>query len=145
MQVGTGLQSINNDGNASSWALFSLFARINYSFNNKYLLEAVVRRDGSSRFSEANRYGTFPALSAAWAFSEENFMSGTDNWLDLAKIRVGWGVSGNDRIGNYNSYTTYGTHVTEATYDIEGANTSSHKGFRPAALGNEEVTWETRN
>lgn len=143
MELNSGEANIQNSGYGSEWSMFSIFGRLNYDIMGKYFIEGTVRRDGSSRFSEANRYGTFPALSAAWAFSEENFMSGTDNWLDLAKIRVGWGVSGNDRIGNYNSYTTYGTHVTEATYDIEGANTSSHKGFRPAALGNEDVTWET--
>lgn len=143
MELNSGEANIQNSGYGSDWSMFSIFGRINYDVMNKYFLEATVRRDGSSRFSEANRYGTFPALSAAWAFSEENFMSGTDNWLNLAKLRVGWGVSGNDRIGNYNSYSTYGMHVIESSYDLAGSNTSMISGFRPAALGNEEVTWET--
>ncbi len=109
----------------------------------KYFLEGTVRRDGSSRFSSANRYGTFPAASVAWAMSQENFMAGTKSWLDLMKLRFGWGVSGNDRIGNYNSYSTYSTHVIQASYDLGGTNTSAEKGFRPASLGNEDVTWET--
>jgi TonB-linked SusC/RagA family outer membrane protein len=143
MQLDTGESNFQNSGTGSEWSLFSVFGRVNYDVMGKYFLEGTVRRDGSSRFSEANRYGTFPAASAAWAISQENFMAGSKNWLDMLKLRVGWGVSGNDRIGNYNSYSTYSTHVTQAAYDLSGSNTSSVKGFRPATLGNENVTWET--
>lgn len=110
---------------------------------NKYILEATIRRDGSSRFGKNNRYGTFPAGSAAWIISEESFLSGTKNWLDYLKLRVGMGVSGNDRIGNYNIYSTYGPHITYASYDIHGTNTSVATGFMPVELGNPVVSWET--
>jgi len=143
MQLDSGESNKENSGTGSEWSLFSVFGRINYDLMGKYFIEGTVRRDGSSRFSETNRFGTFPAASAAWAISEESFMAETDNWLDLLKIRVGWGVSGNDRIGNYNSYSTYGTHTYKASYSIDGSNTSAYAGFRPATLGNEDVTWET--
>jgi TonB-linked SusC/RagA family outer membrane protein len=143
MELNSGETNIQNSGYGSEWSLFSVFGRVNYDIMGKYYLEATVRRDGSSRFSEANRYGTFPAASAAWAISEENFMDNSQNWLDLLKVRAGWGISGNDRIGNYNSYSTYGTHVIQASYDLGGTNTSAVSGYRPATLGNDEVTWET--
>jgi TonB-linked SusC/RagA family outer membrane protein len=143
MELNSGEANSQNSGFGREWSMFSVFGRVNYDIMGRYFLEATVRRDGSSRFSEANRYGTFPAFSGAWAFSEESFMSETDNWLDLAKLRVGWGVSGNDRMDNYNSYSTYGMHVLESSYDLGGTNTSMISGFRPATLGNEEVSWET--
>ncbi|MCF6358543.1 MAG: SusC/RagA family TonB-linked outer membrane protein, partial [Draconibacterium sp.] len=143
MQLNSGESNKENSGSGSEWSLFSIFGRVNYDLSGKYFLEATVRRDGSSRFSSVNRYGTFPAASAAWAISEESFMSNTDNWLDLLKVRLGWGVAGNDRIGNYNSYSTYGTDTYKASYALDGSNTSAVSGFRPATLGNEDVTWET--
>ena len=88
MQLSTGLQSINNDGNSSSWALFSLFGRVNYNYAEKYMLEAVVRRDGSSRFGTSNAYGVFPAFSVAWRISNESFMASTSSWLDDLKISL---------------------------------------------------------
>ena len=143
MQLDTGESNKENSGNASEWSLFSVFGRINYDYLGRYYLEVTARRDGSSRFSEENKYATFPAVSAAWAVSEESFMQGSSNWLDLLKLRVGWGMSGNDRIGNYNSYSTYGTDQYKASYAIDGSNTSAVAGFRPATLGSEDVTWET--
>ena len=143
MQLDTGESNFQNSGNGRAWSLFSVFGRVNYDIMGKYFLEGTIRRDGSSRFSEDNRYGTFPAASAAWAIAQESFMAGTKNWLDMLKLRVGWGVSGNDRIGNYNSYSTYSTHATQSAYDFGGTNTGSTIGFRPGTLGNEDVTWET--
>ena len=145
MQLNAGETNIQNSGNASEWSLFSQFGRINYDLMGRYYLEATVRRDGSSRFSEANQYGIFPAISAGWAMTEESFMEGTSNWLDVLKLRAGYGVSGNDQMANYNPYTTYRTHPQEAAYDFAGANTKAIAGFIPGNLGNEEVTWETTN
>jgi TonB-linked SusC/RagA family outer membrane protein len=108
----------------------------------KYYLEASVRRDGSSRFSEDNRYGVFPAASVGWLMAEENFMDGTSNWLDMLKLRLGYGELGNDRIGNYNSYTTFASNKYTAAYALTGSNTTAVTGFQPAALGNTNVTWE---
>ncbi len=142
MQLNSGEINKDNSGNAEEWSLFSVFGRVNYDLMNKYFLEATVRRDGSSRFSKANRFGTFPAASAAWAISEENFMAGTKNWLDFLKLRAGWGKSGNDQIGLYNSYTTFEANKYTASYAIDGSNTSAITGFRPSRLGNTDVSWE---
>ena len=77
------------------FALFGLFGRVDYAYNNKYLLTGIIRRDGVSRFSENNRYGVFPSISAGWRISEEAFMEKTKDWLDELKLRFGIGVSSN--------------------------------------------------
>jgi TonB-dependent starch-binding outer membrane protein SusC len=123
MQLNSGEANRDNNGTASEWALFSQFGRVNYDLYGKYFLEATVRRDGSSRFASAVRYGVFPAFSAAWAVSQENFMAGTSNWLDLLKIRLGYGQSGNDQMGNYNSYTTFRGDAYRSSYALTGSNT----------------------
>lgn len=143
MQINSGESNRDNYGTGSSWSLFSVFGRVNYDLMGKYFMEATVRRDGSSRFSAANRYATFPAASAAWAISQEDFMAGAANWLDLLKLRVGWGLSGNDKIGNYNSYSTYTSDARSSAYALDGSNTAAMSGFMPSTLGNEDVTWES--
>ncbi len=144
MQLATGLQSINNDGNMNSWSLFSMFGRLNYNYQDKYMLEAVVRRDGSSRFGKTNAYGIFPAFSAAWRISKESFMASTSSWLDDLKIRAGYGTTGNDRIGNYNSYTNFAINYNDSFYPINGANaTTGATGFYQSTFGNPNVKWET--
>lgn len=143
MQLDVGEINRDNSGSGSEWALFSIFGRVNYQFMNRYLVEATFRRDGSSRFGPENRYGNFPALSVAWTLSEESFMAGTNSWLNFLKLRAGWGLSGNDRIGDYNSYSTYASNSYTASYALDGSNTAAITGFQPATVGNETVTWET--
>ena len=143
MQLSAGEINQSNSGSGSEWSLFSIFGRVNYDLMGRYLFEATVRRDGSSRFGAVNRYATFPAASFAWALSQEDFMAGTRGWLDFAKLRFGWGISGNDRIGNYNTFSTYGTNIHHSAYAIDGSNTSSQVGFQPSSVGNPGVTWET--
>ena len=143
MWLNSGEINKDNYGSGSSWSLFSLFGRMNYDFMGKYLVEATIRRDGSSRFGTNTRYGIFPAFSLGWTLSEENFMSGTTGWLNFLKMRAGWGMSGNDRIGNYNSYTTFASNKYTAGYALDGSNTAAATGFQPSALGNPDVTWET--
>jgi TonB-dependent starch-binding outer membrane protein SusC len=143
MQLSAGEVNMTNAGSGSEWSLFSIFGRVNYDLMGRYLFEATVRRDGSSRFGPENRYATFPAASVAWAVSQEDFMAGTRGWLDFLKLRLGWGISGNDRIGNYNIFTTYGTNPSLSAYDLGGTNTSRIQGFQPAVTGNPNVTWET--
>ena len=143
MQLSAGEFNQTNSGSYTEWSLFSIFGRANYDFRGKYLFEATIRRDGSSRFGPENRYANFPAASFAWAISQEDFMEGTRNWLDFLKLRLGWGISGNDRIGNYVPYSTYATHLTLSSYPIDGSNTSVVTGFRQSVMGNPSVTWET--
>lgn len=143
MQLSAGEGEQRSAGSGSAWSLFSLFGRVNYNLNRKYIAEATLRRDGSSRFGHSNRFAFFPAGSLAWVVSEEGFMSGTRDWLDFFKLRLGAGISGNDRIGDYNIYSTFGTDITHASYDLTGSNTSVISGFMPVELGNPNVGWET--
>lgn len=143
MQLNSGEINKDNSGSGSEWSLFSYFGRVNYEFMGKYLVEATFRRDGSSRFGPQHRYGNFPAVSAGWTMSEESFLAGTRGWLDFLKIRAGWGLSGNDRIGEYNSFSSYATDKYMAAYALDGSNTSAISGFMPSTLGNPNVGWET--
>ncbi len=143
MQLGSGELNKVNDGNGSAWSLFSQFGRANYDLKGKYFLEATARRDGSSRFGANNRYGIFPAASAAWEISKEGFMAGSKSWLDMLKLRVGWGKSGNDRIGEYNMFSTFGTNGYTAAYNLNGTTGSAVAGFEPSTKGNLNVSWET--
>ena len=104
ISLDTGLRGIGNDDDKNSYSLFSIFGRANYTFADKYMVEAVLRRDGSSRFG-TEKYGVFPAFSLGWRVSEENFMVSTKSWMNELKLRAGWGAVGNDQMGNYNSYT----------------------------------------
>lgn len=145
IQLDTGVDGQANSGNIKEWSLFSVFGRINYSYDNKYLFEGVIRRDGSSRFGGDNKYGTFPAFSLGWRISNENFMASTRSWLDMLKIRGGYGVTGNDQVGSdYNSYTQYGFDLAQSFYPMSGDNGSQGTtGFYQKTFGNNDVKWET--
>ena len=100
-QIDAGSASTATDnGNANQTRSGSYFGRLNYVYDNKYLFEANLRRDGSSRFGPANRWGLFPSFSAGWRLSEEKFIKEIP-WIDNLKLRASWGILGNDRIGNY--------------------------------------------
>jgi len=121
-------------GTGYEWALQSYFGRINYDYKGKYLLEANIRRDGSSRFSKNNRWGTFPSFSGGWRISEENFMKNIQ-WLSNLKITGSWGKLGNQLIGNYPyiSSIVFGTNVV----DHELVNSASQTDY-----SNSSITWE---
>lgn len=142
MVLNSGTSNLQNAGDAYEWALFSIFGKVNYSFDERYLLEATVRRDGSSRFGQNNRYGVFPAFSAGWRLSREQFLKGF-SWLDDLKLRAGWGQTGNQEIGNYNGFDTYRTSLSNSSYDINGTNGSVVSGFDTQAIGNPDAKWET--
>jgi len=144
MNLNTGLRSINNSGGGTSmYSLFSIFGRLNYTFADKYMIEAVIRRDGSSRFG-TQKYGIFPAFSAGWRISEEDFMASTKTWLNELKVRAGYGTVGNDRMGNYNSYSQYAIAFNTAFYPMNGSNTATgNTGFAQTTFGNTDVKWET--
>ncbi len=88
-------------GNGSEWAIRSYFGRLNYDYKSKYFVEANVRYDGSSRIAKENRWGVFPAVSAGWRLSEENFIKNKFEWIDNMKLRASLGTLGNQEIGNY--------------------------------------------
>ncbi|GAA4328914.1 TonB-dependent receptor [Flaviaesturariibacter amylovorans] len=105
-----GVLNPNVSGGATEEAVQSFFGRINYILNNKYLFEFNVRRDGSSKFGESNRYGTFPSASAGWKISEEPFLNKV-GWISDLKVRASWGITGNDNIGNYIFDQTYNAGI----------------------------------
>ena len=140
LNSGQGQQT--NNGFGTRWSLFSVFARVDYSLQDKYLFSASFRRDGSSRFSSNNRYGTFPAFSVGYRISEEDFFPDNPILNDL-KLRVSWGQSGNQEIGDFASFTTFATRTNNTNYDINGTNNSVVPGFALDQLGNPDVRWET--
>ncbi len=129
---GTLLPSIG--GTANEWSLFSLMGRVNYSFKDKYLATVTVRRDGSSRFGKNNRYGTFPSASVAWRLSEENFFKDIKELNDL-KVRVGYGVTGNQNIGNY----AFSSSLQTVQYTFNGQPVTA---IVPLMLPNPNIRWE---
>ena len=121
--------------------LISFFGRVNYAFDNKYLFTGTVRRDGSSRFGDNHKWGIFPSASAAWRISEEGFMEGTHSWLNNLKLRVGYGVTGNqDGIGEYKSLALMGTGGG-AYYDQ--VSNSWKQSYGPSQNPNPDLKWET--
>lgn len=119
-------------------SLNSYFGRIFYSFDNRYMLTANIRWDGSSRFADGNRWGCFPSISAGWNFSEEAFMKNFD-WLSQSKLRIGWGEIGNQTISDGAYLNTFGN----GSYYIFGnPYTTSLYGGR-AQVGNPDLKWET--
>ena len=117
--------------------LLSFFARGNYNYDNRYLLTATIRADGSTVFSQKNKWGYFPSFSAAWRVSEEAFMKDI-KWLSNFKVRFGWGTVGNDRISNYLSLDLY-----EASKYGVGNNTVTV--LTPKQLKNANLKWEGSN
>jgi TonB-dependent starch-binding outer membrane protein SusC len=138
---GTGVQT--NNGGGSNWALASEFAKLNYSMSDKYLLEGTIRRDRSSRFAPQFRTAIFPAFSAGWVFTNEAFAEGLSSIINLGKLRVGWGKTGNQEIGNYNSLTIFALNPATSFYDINGTRTSAIPGYELTQFGNARAKWET--
>lgn len=140
-------------GSGEGYSLVSFFAKVNYTFADRYLFSATVRHDGSSRFGRNNRFATFPSFSFGWRISEENFMRNA-RWLDDMKIRASWGQTGNQEISNIARYTIYvpnygvnesGGQSYGTSYDIEGTNGGSilQSGFKRNQIGNDDIRWET--
>ena len=115
-------------------SLVSFFARGNYNYNNRYLLTATVRADGSTVFAKKNKWGYFPSFSAAWRISEEKFMQNID-FLSNFKVRLGWGTVGNDRISNFLSLDLYSANKY-------GIGNTVNTVLSPKQLRNENLKWE---
>ena len=150
MYLDVGEQNVRNGGLAYDNSLNSYFGRLNYDYNNRYLLTGIIRRDGSSRFGASNRYAVFPSLSAGWVVSEESFMIPV-SWISNLKIRYGWGKTGNQAIDNYASYEQYQAHYGDndspvnngTAYDIYGQDEGNlPSGYRRLQLGNPDLKWE---
>jgi len=127
-----------NDGNASDNALQSVFGRLNYSFDQKYLLEGNFRYDGSSRFAPELRWNTFLSGSAGWIFSEENFFAPLKGFIEFGKIRASYGNQGNDKVGSDYAYQAAITSVN--TMPIGNEITV---GYRQTGIPNQLLTWES--
>ncbi|MGV3706255.1 MAG: SusC/RagA family TonB-linked outer membrane protein [Arcticibacter sp.] len=125
-------------GGANGWSMMSGYARLNYTFSDKYLLEVNGRYDGSSRFTSNNRWGFFPSVSSGWVISKESFMEPTRSYLDMLKVRVSYGLLGNQNIGNYPYTATinpgYGYYL--------GDNKELVPGVAQTALSNSNISWE---
>lgn len=119
-------QELTNSGDWDQWAMVSLFAKANYTYDSRYLLEATVRRDGSSRFGKGNKYGVFPSVGAGWNLHEEAFMKPLKNKINEFKLRASYGLLGNENIGLYKYQT------------LIDANNGNETVF-----GNPDITWET--
>ena len=137
----------------SSWAMMSYLARLNYNYKSKYYATASFRADGSSKFSKKHRYGYFPSGSLAWNFMEEEFMAPIKKVVGAGKLRVSWGLTGNNRIGEYDYYALLqmlkekqGDYISNGSipsgvYPFD--NDMSSVGMVPVSLPNEDLKWET--
>ncbi len=116
----------------------SLFARVSYNYDERYMFQATVRRDGSSRFGTNNRYGIFPSFSLGWNVMNEGFMENTRTWLDIFKVRFSWGKNGNDNIGDfaYTTMTAMGNNV------LFGQTATKFNGSKANRLANPDLKWE---
>ncbi|WP_206684031.1 SusC/RagA family TonB-linked outer membrane protein [Pontibacter beigongshangensis] len=130
--------NVNNTfASESQHTLLSYFGRVQYNFSDRYLFSATIRRDGSSRFGSATKWGTFPSASIGWRISEENFMENVGMVNDL-KLRASWGVSGNNAIGNYDHISL----LTPASYSFGGTAPGLAVGQAPANFPNPNIGWE---
>ena len=128
------------NGSRGQWGTVGIFGRFNYDFESRYLFEANIRRDGSSRFRKGNQWKSFPSFSLGWNAAEENFMKDTRSWLDMLKLRISYGTLGNQNTENW--YHTYQTLSVKA----QGGNWLQNGSLVPIAyapgLVSETLTWE---
>ncbi|MDP3913181.1 MAG: TonB-dependent receptor [Bacteroidota bacterium] len=134
--IGNGLGIKMSSQNEYASTLASLFGRINYDYKGKYYLSGTLRRDGSSRFTGDNKWGTFYSLSAGWVLSQEEFLKNV-SWLSNLKLRAGYGGVGNQDVGLYADKDRISPYYNYAFGNI------SNSGYAQSALGNENLRWET--
>ncbi len=141
LSLSNGTINITNASSAYNNTLFSVFSRLDYAYNDKYLVGVTVRRDGSSRFGANRRYGTFPSVSLGWRLSGEEFLKDV-TWLNELKLRASYGVLGSqNNVSPQNAYTLFGGTFANAYYDI-GGNSSLAQGFAQTSIGNPNTGWE---
>ncbi len=125
----------NGGSGVTEWSILSVLGRIDYSFKDRYLLQANIRRDGSSRFGSGNKYANFPSLSGGWIISDENFMEPLSSVLNYLKVRASWGITGNFNIGDY----AYIASIGKRDY-VFGGTLAPGKSLN--GIGNNQLTWE---
>ena len=137
----------------SSWSMMSYFGRFNYNYKSKYYATVTMRADGSSKFRGKNRFGYFPSGSLAWNFTEEDFWKPASKVLNSGKLRLRWGLTGNNRVGEYDTYGIYELlkdrrgdlvslgSVPSAVYPYN--NDDKNVGMVPTSIPNEDLKWET--
>ncbi len=135
--------SYNADESYNSYSEYSMISyalRANYTLKDRYMLTATIRWDGSSRFADGHRWGSFPSVAFAWRLSEESFMAKTRSWLSNAKIRLSYGVTGNNSgIGNY------ATQLTTSGPVYYPFGSTYYQGYYPSGIVNSELSWEKSN
>lgn len=154
--ISNGTASSTTDGLSASGSpndetrTVSYFARLGWNYKEKYMVNATLRADGSSRFASGHRYGFFPSVSAGWTITNEDFMESTAGWMDYLKLRASWGQVGNQNIDNYQyvaPVTNDHVHYLFGTsgYDDSSSATELAKNYGAyiSRLANEDVTWET--
>lgn len=139
-ELNAGLPTVQEaTGDMNQWALMSSFSRLNYSYKDRYLLEANIRYDGSSRIASEYRWGLFPAFSAGWRLNEEPFIKNLSwKWLNNAKLRGSYGKMGNQNIDNYSYYALLTSNINYS-YD----NTNLSTGVAQTAYNNRNLKWES--
>lgn len=138
LQTGS-LENQQSNGTGGEYALESQFARANYSYANKYLIEGVVRRDGSSRFPTNRKYGVFPSVAAGWRIGQERFIKDNVKWVSELKLKASWGVLGNQEIGNYPFQNTLASANNNA-YSFGGV---IQQGAARTLLVDSTLHWES--
>lgn len=149
--AGTGNQTVA--GGETGFMLLSYFGKLDYDYDGKYLASFTLRHDGSSRFGENNRFGTFPAMSVGWRLYRESFVQDNIPFLSDLKLRYGWGVTGNQEIDNLARFSLYAPNYGVGSlpfegaygtaYDLAGANTGNlTSGFSKLQTGNPNLKWE---
>ncbi len=134
-------RGVGSGGSENS--LLSTFGKIDYSFDDTYFLSATIRRDGSSKFSDGFKYGTFPSFSAAWRLSNMGFLQDNATISDL-KLRASWGKTGNQNIQDYNFADRFGGSIGSAFYDINGTNSSPATGYTQTSIGTLSLGVDTK-
>ncbi len=122
-------------------SIASFFGRANYNYKEKYMLTAMMRADGSSKFAKGNRWGYFPSVSAGWVMSNESWMESTQSWLDMFKLRASWGRNGNCNIPNFQYLETI-AYPKDGLYVFGSDKQTSISGAYANVLANPDVTWE---
>ncbi len=139
--ISAGKEDMLTDGNDSEYAMLSLLGRINYSFDDKYLVQANVRRDGSSRFGVNYRYGVFPSASLGWRISQEKFFEGAKKYIDDLKLRASYGIIGDQQsIGDYD----YSAYVFVGEGGVFGSDQALNVGSIQKGTANPNLRWESK-